>query len=30
MTGWHQAKSGKLSDRTVEQIAADVAKDDDA
>ena len=30
LIGWNQAKSGKLSNRTVEQIAADVAKDDNA
>lgn len=30
MIGWNQAKNGQLSNRTVEQIAADVAKDDDA
>lgn len=30
MIGWNQAKNGEFSDRTVEQIAADVAKDDDA
>jgi antitoxin ParD1/3/4 len=28
--GWNQAKNGQLSNRTVGQIAADVAKDDDA
>jgi antitoxin ParD1/3/4 len=30
MIGWNQAKKGEFSDRTVEQIAADVAKDEDA
>lgn len=30
LIGWNQAKNGQLSNRTVEQIAADVAKDDDA
>ena len=30
MIGWNQAKNGQFSNRTIEQIAADVAKDDDA
>ena len=30
LAGWNQTKNGQLSDRTVEQIAADVAKDDEA
>jgi len=28
MIGWNQADQGQLSERTVEQIEADVAKDD--